>query len=575
MIGADSLGVGAVSLIRDPASPLLGYAAGRGSRYSGPGERTWTKRGTGDTDWAQALLSEPYHNVLDYGAVADGVTDDAPAIQDAIDAAVLAGGGVVFFPAGTYALHFVAAGVARIFDLDDTSWDGLLFMGEGRASRLLAIGDSAGVDFRMFEMRALSSNIGFKNLCFDGSGITNYTEQQHLIQWSSVTPGVTGRSFVIDCYFNFIKGDQIRTVGSDTSRVADIIIKRCVFDGFKNGGGICARSGVSIQRATDRVVIDACYFPDNSAIDFEPTGVGSVTQFRISRNLSTGSVTLSGNGLAYEHRYSAFTGNTLVGTAVSGGNVQRCVLSGNIVDYNEAAAVSTGLMSFVERFQHNVLADNIVARGADFTLGGDCIAMANQGGTGDNKLSLVDGNLCLNLANIVDGGYGVTVRAATKTSATNNMCLTTNSTAGNTGCIRFEGILADMSEMVGSGNMGVGLSAAHNHGVSGGSGGTGFTDNFFRNVQTGVSFSAQDAEPYVAARNVLVSTVAAVSVSGGGTHAVIDAHGPTIFQATVDPEADVVADIGSVALRHTGGAAGTTLYVKEADNGANTGWVAK
>lgn len=43
-------------------------------------------------------------DVKDYGAVADGVIDDAPAVMLAISAAVAAGGGVVSFPTGNFCL---------------------------------------------------------------------------------------------------------------------------------------------------------------------------------------------------------------------------------------------------------------------------------------------------------------------------------------------------------------------------------------------------------------------------------------------------------------------------------------
>ena len=43
-------------------------------------------------------------NVMDYGAVGDGVSDDGPACRAAIAAVVAAGGGSVYFPAGTYKL---------------------------------------------------------------------------------------------------------------------------------------------------------------------------------------------------------------------------------------------------------------------------------------------------------------------------------------------------------------------------------------------------------------------------------------------------------------------------------------
>jgi Calx-beta domain-containing protein/carboxypeptidase family protein/pectate lyase-like protein len=43
-------------------------------------------------------------NLADFGAVGDGVTDDGPALQNALDAIAVAGGGTLFVPAGRYAI---------------------------------------------------------------------------------------------------------------------------------------------------------------------------------------------------------------------------------------------------------------------------------------------------------------------------------------------------------------------------------------------------------------------------------------------------------------------------------------
>ena len=45
------------------------------------------------------------HNVKDYGAKGDGSSDDGPCIQNAIDAAIGAGGGTIFVPNGTYLVN--------------------------------------------------------------------------------------------------------------------------------------------------------------------------------------------------------------------------------------------------------------------------------------------------------------------------------------------------------------------------------------------------------------------------------------------------------------------------------------
>src|SRR5215831_17812195 len=44
-------------------------------------------------------------NALIGGAVGDGSADDRPAIQAMIDACVLSGGGVIYFPSGDYLLN--------------------------------------------------------------------------------------------------------------------------------------------------------------------------------------------------------------------------------------------------------------------------------------------------------------------------------------------------------------------------------------------------------------------------------------------------------------------------------------
>jgi hypothetical protein len=76
-------------------------------------------------------------NVMDFGATGDGVTDDSGAIQDTLDAASAAGGGIAMLPAGDYLLESplaVASGVTLQGVTRNVSTAGT----EGSGSRLLA-----------------------------------------------------------------------------------------------------------------------------------------------------------------------------------------------------------------------------------------------------------------------------------------------------------------------------------------------------------------------------------------------------------------------------------------------------
>ena len=49
--------------------------------------------------------AEDVFNLADFGAVGDGITDDGPALQSALDAIATVGGGMLFVPAGRYAIN--------------------------------------------------------------------------------------------------------------------------------------------------------------------------------------------------------------------------------------------------------------------------------------------------------------------------------------------------------------------------------------------------------------------------------------------------------------------------------------
>jgi hypothetical protein len=69
-------------------------------------------RTTSQKEQTTSAISGVTLNLSDFGAVGNGVTDDGPAFQRALDALAAAGGGTLFVPAGRY---FVATAVAKDF----------------------------------------------------------------------------------------------------------------------------------------------------------------------------------------------------------------------------------------------------------------------------------------------------------------------------------------------------------------------------------------------------------------------------------------------------------------------------
>ena len=110
-------------------------------------------------DYAK-YVAQPIYNVKGYGAKGDGTTDDATAIQSAIDAAGASGGGTVYIPKGTYLIGTTLNLPSNVHVL-----------GEGKDVTILRDHENLGPN-RIFFVQGTPENM-VKNISFRGVTIQN------------------------------------------------------------------------------------------------------------------------------------------------------------------------------------------------------------------------------------------------------------------------------------------------------------------------------------------------------------------------------------------------------------------
>lgn len=156
-----------------------------------------------------------------YGAVGDGLVDDAPAIQAAINDAARAGGGIVYLPAGTYLLNsFQWQSGVRVFLLNYFS--GIAIIGAGRDLTTLRAGPGMPTETRILSANSADgksrvSAVHLEEFTVDGSatqqpdarsmvGISNvWTDRVTLrgvrVQRVKGTPEAHGEGVGFDSYY--------------------------------------------------------------------------------------------------------------------------------------------------------------------------------------------------------------------------------------------------------------------------------------------------------------------------------------------------------------------------------------
>jgi hypothetical protein len=216
-------------------------------------------------------------NVRDFGALGDGTTNDTAAVQAAVDAAVAAGGGTVFFPPGTYMVTSVNV------------QEGIRLL--GTAGSIIKRPASQPNGTRTFTTQNRKWNnaldsvpLVFENLILDGNranqGAYNayQLEQSHLVflQGNSAN---AGRLRVI------VKGCTLKEGVADGVSVynnVDLTISDCFFDNLFRGGLVVTGGWSKVRGTNLRMMGDV----EPTGLDFEVDGPGYGGSLRVDVELS-------------------------------------------------------------------------------------------------------------------------------------------------------------------------------------------------------------------------------------------------------------------------------------------------
>jgi hypothetical protein len=101
--------------------------------------------GTGATTRTWQSKAADIFSVKDFGAVGDGVTNDRTAIQAAINAAGAAGGGEVYFPAGTYLLNSGISWTSNFVHLVGAGQGATKIVANFATGNVISVGSSVAV----------------------------------------------------------------------------------------------------------------------------------------------------------------------------------------------------------------------------------------------------------------------------------------------------------------------------------------------------------------------------------------------------------------------------------------------
>lgn len=319
-------------------SPLTGggdLSANRTLAFDFSTDESVTGRWTLD----DPLLKGPVHDVRAYGATGDGVTDDAAAIQTALDALDAAGGGMLFFPPGQY-------NVSTQIDVPSD----VVLCGVGYSSRIHMTAN----DTKTFQVTA-EANVGFERLLLTSGG-TSTTAGNGAIHLglSSLGNGAD------DCWVShcWIEGAQQCgiTIDSKSNRCS---VTGCLIDSageegiyalgadtILEGNGITNSADGGIKaRGTNQVIVgNRISGATSSGVLFTDPGVGGVTAANVITGSGSDGIRVAGDATDhaiignYVEASSQSADNTHSNISIDGAGVARVFVQANTCRHGGGAA---------------------------------------------------------------------------------------------------------------------------------------------------------------------------------------------------------------------------------------------
>ena len=565
-----------VDLIDQASDPSSGggVSAAIGSFYlrSGTGQ-AWIKTGAGNTAWERLVQSYAWLSVKDYGAVGDGVTNDTAAVQQALTDCNTQGGGVVYFPRGTYAVTQLSmAGHANVQ---------LLGTGSG-GSIIKWVFNAATAAGSMITLSAGATRCRFSGLTFNGSGLTNPAASRlnHLLAIGTGAGGGVTETKIFQCLFTGMvaaSGDGVHVLGAAANLVSRLWVDDCVFDG-------CSRFGVGAEQGWEYGWVIDSYFTNCE------TDIAIVA----TANVNTNSISIVGNEINHtgtERRAVRCEGdatglitklsvadNVILGGFATLNGIQYGTWQDNIQTSGAFASADAALRVFGTASEITILS-NIIDR-ASGASAGTCVTV-EKATTSPIRIRL-GSNLFIN--EVATAGF-VKLVDITQMSVANNTCRGTNAGASSVDAIDVQAVTVDATDLIiGTGNQVTAAAGTYRSAVRLFSNGANVTDvsvvgNQGDQLVNGCRFEISGGGTFngqlMMASNNWDATTADFANVGGTIFPRVGFNagtfGPQLFSGDGTPEASVVARASSMYLNRTGGQA-TSVFYKETGTG-NTGWL--